>query len=211
MTAYFDTFASEVDKAVRLDAAAPQEERQWERLAELEERIVREVTLAVELPGFPADLRLAAHRAMVVHGVTTQPQSCFPAWADISDPLELAEHLRRMGSDLHTVFHALSRREIGETDDPTARAREYLSAGEDARLAIIRACGVGGDPRATVVVLPRSFAPPAAAPAFRVVCARCHGRKTIETSCSMCGDSTFDHECDDTSVPCPECATTGGA
>lgn len=41
----------------------------------------------------------------------------------------------------------------------------------------------------------------------RLVCERCRGRRVIETSCSMCNDSTWDHECDDTSNPCPDCAT----
>jgi len=36
-------------------------------------------------------------------------------------------------------------------------------------------------------------------------CHRCHGKGTIETSCSMCHDSTRDHECDDRDIPCPEC------
>lgn len=40
----------------------------------------------------------------------------------------------------------------------------------------------------------------------RLACLRCRGRRVIESSCSMCHDSTWDHECDDTSEPCPECA-----
>lgn len=40
----------------------------------------------------------------------------------------------------------------------------------------------------------------------RIVCARCRGRRIIETRCSQCGDSTWDHECDDTEEPCPDCA-----
>lgn len=40
---------------------------------------------------------------------------------------------------------------------------------------------------------------------MKLVCQRCRGRGVIETSCSMCHDSTWDHECDDTSEPCPEC------
>lgn len=43
---------------------------------------------------------------------------------------------------------------------------------------------------------------------IQLVCGRCRGRRVIETACSMCHDSTWDHECDDTSTPCPDC---GGA
>lgn len=36
----------------------------------------------------------------------------------------------------------------------------------------------------------------------------CRGKGVYTKSCSMCGDSTFDHVCDDDEVPCkdPRCA-----
>lgn len=48
-----------------------------------------------------------------------------------------------------------------------------------------------------------------AAEAIEAVCAKCYvcnGTGRRRTSCSMCGDSTFDHECDDRYVPCKWCA-----
>lgn len=34
-------------------------------------------------------------------------------------------------------------------------------------------------------------------------CAICHGRGIYWTSCSFCGDSTFEHECDSVQKTCP--------
>lgn len=48
-----------------------------------------------------------------------------------------------------------------------------------------------------------------AAEAIEAVCAKCYvcnGTGRRRTSCSMCGDSTFDHKCDDRDVPCKWCA-----
>ena len=34
-------------------------------------------------------------------------------------------------------------------------------------------------------------------------CSICHGLGVYATACSMCGDSTYEHECDDKVAPCP--------
>jgi len=38
---------------------------------------------------------------------------------------------------------------------------------------------------------------------------RCLGRGMIEYGCTMCGDSTYDHYCNDRTETCVDCAGTG--
>ena len=40
-------------------------------------------------------------------------------------------------------------------------------------------------------------------------CSRCMGRGKIEFSCTLCGDSTYDHICNDYDETCPDCDGTG--
>mgnify|MGYP003575225881 CR=1 FL=1 len=40
-------------------------------------------------------------------------------------------------------------------------------------------------------------------------CGHCRGKGYWEKPCSLCGDSTYDHECNDEQVPCKECNSTG--
>lgn len=47
-----------------------------------------------------------------------------------------------------------------------------------------------------------------AIPGF-LTCERCKGSGMVERDCSLCGDSTFDHECNDGPAPCPRCNGTG--
>ncbi len=42
-----------------------------------------------------------------------------------------------------------------------------------------------------------------------IACSRCNGRKIINLPCSLCGDSTYDHNCNDEDIQCPECKGTG--
>lgn len=48
----------------------------------------------------------------------------------------------------------------------------------------------------------------AAVPGF-LTCERCGGSGTVDRDCSLCGDSTYDHECNDGPAPCPRCRGTG--
>jgi len=43
----------------------------------------------------------------------------------------------------------------------------------------------------------------------QVKCPACNGKGTRHKYCSLCGDSTFDHECNDGDVPCDACDGTG--
>lgn len=47
-----------------------------------------------------------------------------------------------------------------------------------------------------------------AIPGF-LTCERCNGSGTVARDCALCGDSTFDHECNDGPAPCPRCNGTG--
>lgn len=40
-------------------------------------------------------------------------------------------------------------------------------------------------------------------------CPLCHGKGTTERGCTMCHDSTWDHECNDTTVTCSRCKGAG--
>lgn len=40
-------------------------------------------------------------------------------------------------------------------------------------------------------------------------CPRCKGNGSYDKACSLCGDSTYDHLCDDHTVDCADCAGTG--
>lgn len=44
-----------------------------------------------------------------------------------------------------------------------------------------------------------------------MVCSRCNGSGTVSVSCDdpQCGDSTWDHYCNEGSEPCPECVGKG--
>lgn len=41
------------------------------------------------------------------------------------------------------------------------------------------------------------------------VCPRCKDTGVIAVECSFCGDSTYDHYCDDRDVACPSCGGAG--
>lgn len=43
------------------------------------------------------------------------------------------------------------------------------------------------------------------------LCLRCGGKGRISIACSMCHDSTWDHECDDHDVECSACRGTASA
>lgn len=58
------------------------------------------------------------------------------------------------------------------------------------------------------ICIPAIEAMAGAIPGF-LACERCKGSGTVDRDCSLCGDSTFDHECNDGPAPCPRCRGTG--
>ena len=58
----------------------------------------------------------------------------------------------------------------------------------------------------SILAAERAAATAAAVGAMCATCPTCRGTGQRTTSCSLCGDSTFDHECNDRDVPCERCA-----
>ncbi len=132
MTAYFDAIGTALLRARQLD-----ERVAYDRLREIEEGLVYDVTLCFESPGFPADLRERGHRIVLAHGVHTRPVN------DLTHPtieslVEAYAAVSSMASDLHDLFHAVCRRETDEglagfSDDPRSPMRVLFTRGEQFR------------------------------------------------------------------------------
>ncbi len=152
MTAYFDDFSSTLRD---LRHKAPHL-HMYDEANALEERLVRDCTLASSASRFPPELRKAVHVAVLRHGVCTLPINAVPA-----DFETWEEHLRRLhnlGSDLHDVFHALVRLDIGYSDTPTAvTAVEWISPREDERERLAAEEFGGKDPAALEAELLQRF------------------------------------------------------
>lgn len=132
MTAYFDQLGTQLSLA----RALPQDKAHY-RLIEIEERLVYDVTLCFESPGFPPDLRDKGHRIILKHGVHTRPlnDATHPTVDSCDDAISA---VAQMGSDLHNLFHAVCRREtdeglVGFSDDPRAPMRVLACRGEEFR------------------------------------------------------------------------------
>lgn len=139
MTAYFDIFGEKVDSIRRkvrdigTDAAyAAYAAKLDEQLDKAEETILYDVTICVESPGCPEDIRDAAHRVLLRYSIQATPPGIEPPdYADLDGHAEL---LGRMGSDLHTVFHALGSRRLDNfTDDPRTPIRCLFGKGDERR------------------------------------------------------------------------------
>ena len=163
MTTYFDTMSRNARDAFLRGS--------WDELHEVEKELVRDITLAIELPGFPEDLRLAAHRALLGCAVVTLPEGLTQELKGWGDPPDIDDYSTWLGESihaLHTIFHAYARR-TGESDGPLRRVSYYLTRGDDAREAIYKAVqkerGTGPWNRAAIqnvtVEIPDPFVPKA--------------------------------------------------
>jgi len=133
MTAYFDNLGSALLQARELEGDLKLDNR----LREIEEGLVYDVTLCFESPGFPADLRERGHRIILKHGVHTRPlnDATHPTVDSLYDAFRA---VAQMGSDLHDLFHAVCRREtdeglVGFSDDPRSPMRVLACRGEEFR------------------------------------------------------------------------------
>ncbi len=131
MTAYFDRIDSEIHATRSLP--------EWKKasaLEKIERRLVHDVTIAVELPGFDEDLREAVHRVVMRYGVATLPINAPRADFEFND--EYGQRLASMASDLHTIFHGWCSRNLAEhSDDPRARLQAFYVQGEERREGMV--------------------------------------------------------------------------
>lgn len=131
MTYYFDKFGAELGETSKLrnDPTALAQ-----RLTELEHRLVRDVSIAAEWDGFPADLRESIHRLILRHGVMAE--GCDNERAAES----VEEHVREisyLAGYLHDVFHALAERHLdGFSDDPTVPLRNLVDEASEYRVSL---------------------------------------------------------------------------
>lgn len=142
MTAYFDRFDSDVARVGKepvlsrwqraciaiarwlAPAMTPRPVAAWDALYALDERIVRDVSIAVMMPTVPArggveerpacPTAIAAHvhRLIARYSVSAQGGGRHTGTADYETDEEYRAGLLRLSWDLHTVFH-----ELGHTEE----------------------------------------------------------------------------------------------
>lgn len=136
MTAYFDNF----DHALKL-ASILSEDRANDLLKKIEEELVYDVSLCLESPDFPTDLRERGHRIILQHGVYTRPLND-PAHPTVDGLADAFRAVSRMSSDLHSLFHAVVYMEVNEglegfSDDPRSPMRRLATKGEAFREELV--------------------------------------------------------------------------
>lgn len=128
MTAYFDDFSTALRDLKRKGPHT----YMYDEANALEERLVRDCTLASCASRFPSDLRRAMDLAVLRFAVYTMPAGAPPADFETWD-----EHLGRLhalGNTMHDIFHALASLDVGYTDTPTTVvAIEWLGPREEER------------------------------------------------------------------------------
>jgi hypothetical protein len=141
MTIYFDSRHEELRKVEEAIKARPEAVNEHVAAIEaIDAGIVWDVTLAAEMPGFPDDLRLQVHDAVLKSTVACQPVNSknLPDYESIEDRARAIHgmiwDLHTMIWDLHTIFHDVaSRKSQGFSDDPRAPLRTIYARGEEER------------------------------------------------------------------------------
>ena len=104
MTAYFDDFATELAALAQNAGAHP-----YDALYAIERRLVDDCLVTAMAPEFPADLRYLLLQTVLLKSVVSQPRELPPQ--HIMDFETTAEHfgvLRKLASELHTIFHGVA-------------------------------------------------------------------------------------------------------
>jgi hypothetical protein len=99
MTAYFDdiqTALLDVPEGVFLPS--------W--FTPIEQNLVRDVSIASELPHFPKGFRKKANKLILQWGVTTLPDNLE---FDYDRDEQAIARIRRLASELHSLFHEIAR------------------------------------------------------------------------------------------------------
>lgn len=133
MTAYFDAMGerfAQIERTFDWHSQAS-----WDALEAWELELVRDVTLAAESPGMPADIREAIHDCVLRYGVRSLPVNHRGNdWPDGNEQWHLLSSLGNLSSSLHDIFHELCRKHLdGFSDDPRMPMRVLFSKGEEFR------------------------------------------------------------------------------
>ena len=123
VTAYFDRTSASI-AALTADSAG------YDAIRDIEFRLVRDVRVCAEMPGFPDDLRNAVDVSVLTRGIYSRPRPLQPGDAD-----DFADHRRklvRLSEDFHTVFHEVARRGLPRfSDSPTCPVSCMAADGEN--------------------------------------------------------------------------------
>lgn len=130
MTSYFDRKSCEIDKASSR-GDDPEGIAVSQELERIELEMVRDASLAAELPGCPASIRRSIHAAIRKYGVASQPGNF--GWSGVDTNVEWGMRLERMTNSLHDSFHALGRSAAHRTDSPMSPVRFAIGRGADYR------------------------------------------------------------------------------
>lgn len=142
MTAYFDAQITRL--RVLQDATYADDPDAFGRLVDLDRAVVWDVTLAVESPGCPEDLREAVHRVVLRYSLQSQSED--QPGPDYEDDATYACGLVEMVERLHSIFHELGQRGLDDfTDSPRTPIEALYFRGEGRRAELARANG--GRPR----------------------------------------------------------------
>ncbi len=131
MTAYFDRKGSELHEAFADDSEDRESYVVSQELERIELEMVRDVSLAAELPGCPASIRRSIHAAIRKYGVVSQPGNSY--WSCVDSNEEWRDRLGCMANDLHDAFHALAYSAPHRTDNPLRPLLTALGHGEEFR------------------------------------------------------------------------------
>jgi hypothetical protein len=168
MTAYFDRFETDVANAGRAPALsrwqqarmtiarwlapalAPRPVATWDALYALDERIVRDVSIAVmmptvptrggveERPACPAAVAAHVHRLIARYSVSAQGGGRHTGSADYETDEEYRAGLLDLSAGLHAVFHELAHIEGWRYGDELERVTGWLVAdAEQAREDVV--------------------------------------------------------------------------
>lgn len=127
MTEYFDAVARSLYEARAGELT-------FEVLLQVESKLVRDVSICGQLPGFPQDLRAAIDFLIMSKGVMSRPRvRGFPE-GDAEDCEDQLSQLLVLSSDLHSIFHEVAQRGLrGFSDSPLLPLSSMEAEAEERR------------------------------------------------------------------------------
>lgn len=136
MTTYFDNRSRELRDIERVLCGGETTPAQWQaaydKLAELDSRVVRDVTIAAESPGMPPPLARRIHEIVLRCSVTCQPLN--GTGPDFETIAGHCGFVRDLIECLHSTFHDVGRScARGFSDSPIAPLNDLFARGEEAR------------------------------------------------------------------------------